>query len=327
MDWTNKKVLVTGAGGFIGSHLVERLVALGAQTHCFVHYNSMNNWGWLDYSPCKGQLDVIPGDIRDRDSVRSAVKGVSIIFHLAALIGIPYSYHAPASYVDTNIHGTLNVLQAAREASIEKVIHTSTSEVYGSPKYVPMDEQHPLQAQSPYSASKIAADQLTLSYYLSFGTPVTIVRPFNTFGPRQSARAIIPTIISQSLKSSQIKLGSLFPVRDMSFVEDTVSGFIAVAESENALGEVINIGQGVGNSIKDIAANIFRILGRDIDIIEDKQRVRPERSEIGRLICDNKKATRLTGWRPKYGIEKGLSITVEWIAKHVDLYQPKDYVT
>jgi dTDP-glucose 4,6-dehydratase len=321
MDWEHQTVLVTGAGGFIGSHLTERLVGLGAHTHALVRYNSANSWGWLDSSPVKGNIEVFVGDIRDRDSLRQAMHGVDIVFHLAALIAIPYSYHTPLSYIRTNVEGTLNVLQAAMDAGIRLVVHTSTSEVYGTARYVPIDEEHPLQGQSPYSASKIGADKIAEAFHLSFGLPVTIIRPFNTYGPRQSARAVIPTIITQALTQPVVRLGNLEPTRDFSYVADTVEGFIRIAECPEAIGQVINIGSGQEISIRNLTNTILRIVGKDIPVVCDDQRVRPENSEVERLCADNSKAQRILGWRPQHTLEDGLAKTIEWIGGNLERYR------
>jgi len=315
--------LVTGADGFIGSHLVEALLDAGASVRAFVFYNSFNSWGWLDSLPRErlAAIDIFPGDVRDPNGVREALRDIDIVFHLAALIAIPFSYHSPDMYVDTNVKGTLNILQAARDLGIERMIHTSTSEVYGTAKYVPIDEDHPLQGQSPYSATKIGADQIALSFYRSFDTPVAVIRPFNTFGPRQSARAIIPTVITQILAGKRVlKLGSVHPTRDMTYVADTVAGFIAVAEADAAVGEVINLGTGFEISIGDLIHFIAETMAADIRIETDEQRIRPEKSEVERLLADNGKAFRLTGWKPAYvgreGLKRGLEKTVEWFKNH-----------
>ena len=325
-----RKVLVTGADGFIGSHLVEGLLDEGCQVRAFVFYNSFNSWGWLDHSDAeiKKNLDVFPGDIRDPHGVKEAMKGCDVVFHLAALIGIPYSYHSPDTYVDTNIKGTLNVVQAARELGIERVVHTSTSEVYGTAKFVPITEEHPLQGQSPYSASKIGADQIAMSFYNAFDTPVSIVRPFNTYGPRQSARAIIPTVIAQIANGlRKIKLGALHPTRDFSYIKDTVSGFMAVAKSEKSVGEVINIGSNFEISIGETAKLIAEVMGSDIQIETDQMRLRPDKSEVERLWADNSKAKNLTGWAPVYagkdGFKRGLAETVEWFINPENLKRYK----
>lgn len=330
MRFNNKKILVTGADGFIGSHLTEELMRRGHDVKAFVMYNSFNSWGWLDYAPAdiKNELNIFAGDIRDPHGVKQAMKGCDVVLHLAALIAIPYSYHSPDTYVDTNIKGTLNILQAARELEVEKVVHTSTSEVYGTARFVPITEEHPLQGQSPYSASKIGADQMAKSFYSSFGTPVSIIRPFNTYGPRQSARAVIPTIITQIASGQrQIRLGSLHPTRDFNYVQDTVSGFIAVTQSEKSVGEVINIGSNYEVSIGQTAYLIAELMGKDIEIISDDQRIRPDKSEVERLWADNTKAKTLLGWEPTYGgvdgLKRGFSETIEWFTKPANLRQYK----
>ena len=323
-----KKVLVTGADGFIGSHLVELLVEKGYEVKAFVYYNSFNTWGWLDTLP-KDKLDKIEvfcGDIRDPNGVREAMKGVDTVFHLAALIAIPFSYHSPDSYVDTNIKGTLNVLQAARDLKLERVLVTSTSEVYGTALYVPIDENHPLQGQSPYSATKIGADQLALSFYRSFNLPVTLVRPFNTFGPRQSARAVIPTIITQLLAGKEeIKLGSLTPTRDFNYVKDTANGFLEIALSDKTIGEVVNIATQQEISIGDLATELIRQINPKAKIVCDEQRLRPEKSEVNRLLGKNEKILRLTNWKPQYTFEEGIKETIDFIKKNMDSYKPDIY--
>lgn len=304
MTLKGKKILVTGADGFIGSHLTEELVRRGHDVRAFVYYNSFNSWGWLDTSDSeiRKSLDVFAGDVRDPHGVKTAMKGCDAVLHLAALIAIPYSYHSPDAYVDTNIKGTLNILQAARELGVSKVIHTSTSEVYGTARFVPITEEHPLQGQSPYSATKIGADQLALSFHKSFGTPVTVVRPFNTYGPRQSARAIIPTVITQIASGKRrIKLGALTPTRDFSYVMDTVRGFIAAAESNAGVGEVTNLGSGFEISIGDTARLIAELMGEKVEIETDEQRFRPSKSEVERLLADTTRARTLFGWEPKSG--------------------------
>lgn len=310
-----KQALVTGADGFIGSHLVEALVEKGFKIRAFVYYNSFNSWGWLDSLP-KGilsRIEVVAGDIRDPNGVREAMKGIGWVFHLAALIAIPFSYHSPDSYVDTNIKGTLNILQAARENKCSRVMVTSTSEVYGTAQYVPMDESHPFQGQSPYSATKIGADRLSESFYRSFGVPVTIVRPFNTYGPRQSARAVIPTIITQLLSGAKtIKLGSLHPTRDFNFVKDIVKGFISIASCGAAIGEEINIASQQEISIGQLARTLIDEINPSAQIISEDQRLRPEKSEVNRLFGDNTKLKNLTGWRPEYTLEQGLKETIAW---------------
>src|SRR5215813_15508660 len=310
MNWSGKKVLVTGAGGFIGSHLTERLVELGADVSALVRYTSTGTWGWLDRSAVKDQINVILGDICDQDAVLRLMDGIDIVFHLAALIGIPYSYHAPLSYVRTNIEGTVNVLQSAMRCGVERVLQTSTSEVYGSARNVPISEEHPLQGQSPYSASKIGADKIAESFHLSFRLPVVTVRPFNTFGPRQSARAVIPTIVTQALNGSEIRLGNLEPTRDLNFVADTVEGFIKAAETPKAIGETINLGSGREISIRDLAALILKLMNRDIPIALEATRMRPENSEVDRLCADSRKGQSILGWTPKYSLEDGLLATI-----------------
>lgn len=321
MDWSRQTVLVTGAGGFIGSHLTERLIALGARTRALVRYNSANSWGWLDSSPVKSDIEVVLGDIRDQDSLQKAFRGVDIVFHLAALIAIPYSYHAPLSYVRTNVEGTLNVLQAAMDAGVRLVVHTSTSEVYGTARYVPIDEEHPLQGQSPYSASKIAADKLAEAFHLSFALPVAIVRPFNTFGPRQSARAIIPTIIIQALTQPAVHLGSLEPTRDFTYVADTVEGFIRIAECSGVIGQPINIGFGQEISIGRLAKTISDLIGREVPVISDSERLRPKNSEVERLCADNRKAREILGWQPRYSLKDGLTHSIEWLERNLERYR------
>lgn len=314
------KILVTGADGFIGSHLTETLVRAGYEVKAFVLYNSFNSWGWLDHcaADVKGKFEVFAGDIRDPHGVKEAMKDCDAVLHLAALIAIPYSYHSPDTYVDTNIKGTLNVLQASRELGVQRVVHTSTSEVYGSARFVPITEEHPLQGQSPYSATKIAADQLAYSFYASFHLPVVVARPFNTYGPRQSARAVIPTIITQIASGKkEIKLGAVSPTRDFNFVKDTVAGFIAVLESDKGCGEVINFGSNFEISVGDTARLIAEVMNADIEILTDEVRLRPTHSEVERLWADNSKARELFGWAPKYaeldGFKRGLAETVEWI--------------
>ncbi len=326
MNWNGKKVLVTGGGGFIGSHLTERLVELGASTRALVHYNALGSWGWLDHSPLKDQVEVVSGDICDRDSVHNALHGVDVVFHLAALIAIPYSYRAPESYVRTNIIGTLNVLQAARELGTERVVHTSTSEVYGTARYVPIDERHPLQGQSPYSASKLSADKMAEAFHLSFQVPVVTVRPFNTFGPRQSARAIIPTVISQCLVGQTVRLGSTTPTRDLNYVANTVEGFVKAAEAPRAIGQTVNLGSGREISVGDLARKIAELIGQDIQIECDQQRLRPDASEVERLLADNRLARELLGWEPQVDLETGLLHTIEWMRASLERYRPGVYV-
>ncbi|MEG2233951.1 MAG: NAD-dependent 4,6-dehydratase LegB [Oscillospiraceae bacterium] len=324
----DKKVLVTGADGFIGSHLTEELVKSGAKVKAFAYYNSFNSWGWLDSLPkeIKDEIEVFSGDIRDPNGVRTAVKGCDTVYHLAALIAIPFSYHSPDSYVDTNIKGTLNVLQAANDLGVSRLLVTSTSEVYGTAQYVPIDEKHPFQGQSPYSATKIGADRLAESFYRSFGTPLTIVRPFNTYGPRQSARAVIPTIITQLLNgASEIKLGSLTPTRDFNYCKDTAAGFMALAECGEAIGEEVNIATGVEISIGQLAQELIDQINPSAEIICDEQRLRPEKSEVNRLLGDNTKIKALTGWAPKYDLKAGIAETIEWLKGHLAAYKSDIY--
>lgn len=327
------KTLITGADGFIGSHLVEAAVRAGHDVRAFVLYNSFNSWGWLDQcaDDVKGRFEVFAGDIRDPHGVREAMTGCDAVLHLAALIAIPYSYHSPDTYVATNITGTLNVVQAARDLGVARVVHTSTSEVYGTARFVPITEAHPLQGQSPYSASKIGADQIALSFFASFGTPVMVLRPFNTYGPRQSARAVIPTIITQiATGQRRIKLGSLHPTRDFSFVSDTVNGFLA-ALSSDVVGDVINLGSGFEISVGDTAREIAHVMGVDVEIVTDDVRLRPERSEVERLLADNSKALALLGWQPTYGgldgFRRGLAETAAWFREPTRLasYKPDQY--
>ena len=315
MNWNNKTVLVTGAGGFIGSHLTEALVERGAKVRALVRYNSRNDWGNLELlrPEVRSQFEVLSGDVRDPFFIDQATRGADVVLHLASLIAIPYSYAAPQSYVDTNITGTLNVLQAAMRHNVSKVVHTSTNETYGTALYTPIDEDHPLQGQSPYSASKIAADKLAESYFRSFGLPVATIRPFNTFGPRQSARAVIPTIISQALSRDHIELGSLTPIRDLTYVSDTVLGFLKVAEAEASAGQVINVGNGAGITVGDLAKKILALLGMDIPLTSSDDRVRPEASEVFTLICANDKAARTIDWRPQVSLDEGLMKVIDWI--------------
>jgi dTDP-glucose 4,6-dehydratase len=326
MHWNGKSVLVTGAGGFIGSHLTERLVELGANVKALVHYNALNTWGWLDRSPHAGDVQVIAGDICDRDCVRQAMERTEVVFHLAALIAIPYSYVAPESYVRTNVLGTLNVLQAAREAGVESLVHTSTSEVYGTARYVPIDEDHPLQGQSPYSASKIGADKIAESFYCSFGVPVVTVRPFNTFGPRQSARAVIPAIVSQALNGDVVRLGNLRPTRDLNYVANTVHGFLLAASTPGAIGKTINLGSGREISIGDLAALIGKLTGTELRIECQPERERPLHSEVERLLAQAARAHTLLGWHPEFTLEEGLLKTIEWMRGHMDRYRPGTYI-
>ena len=326
VNWKDKRVLVTGAGGFIGSHLTERLVESGANVRALVHYNALGARGWLDGSPHKNEIKIVAGDICDRDSVKAASQDVEVIFHLAALIAIPYSYHAPSSYVRTNVEGTLNILQAARELKVERIVHTSTSEVYGTARYVPIDEAHPLQGQSPYSASKIGADKMAEAFHCSFSVPVVTVRPFNTFGPRQSARAVIPTMITQGLKGDTIRLGNLQPTRDLNFVTDIVDGFLAAASAPAAIGQTINLGSGRETSIADLAKLIGKSIGRTITIEREEERVRPDKSEVDRLLASNKLAETLLNWRSKISLEEGLQKTIPWIEKNIDKYRTDAFV-
>lgn len=326
MNWHRKKILVTGAGGFIGSHLAEKLVTLGASTRAMVHYRSNGSWGWLDQSQHAGDMEVFAGDVRDRDSVVRALQDVEIVFHLAALIAIPYSYQAPLSYVQANVEGTVNVLQAARDAAVELVVHTSTSEVYGSAQYVPIDENHPLQGQSPYSASKIGADKQVEAFHRSFGLPVVTIRAFNTYGPRQSSRAVIPAIISQALSEPVVNLGNLEPTRDFNLVTDTVQGFIRAAECPGAVGQVFNIGSGKEISIGGLASLILRLAGKsDTPVVTDQERLRPEQSEVDRLCADNQAARDTLGWTPQYTLEEGLIQTIEWIRENQGSYRTRVY--
>jgi NAD dependent epimerase/dehydratase len=327
MNLQNKKILVTGADGFIGSHLIEKLLNVGSEVKAFVLYNSFNQWGWLDSLPSEivNNIEIFQGDIRDPFGVKDCMKGCDVVFHLASLIAIPYSYHSPHSYVDTNIAGTLNVVQAAKELGVSKVIHTSTSETYGTAQYVPIDEGHPLQGQSPYSATKIGSDQIAMSYYYSFNTPVSIIRPFNTYGPRQSARAIIPSIIIQILnKRKKIHLGNMNPTRDFNYVQDTVQGFIKVAESDSSVGEVINIGAGFEIKIGDLVQKIADLMDREVVIVTDEDRNRPEKSEVFRLFADISKAKKMINYIPNYDFEQGLDLTIEWFKEKNNLIKYKD---
>jgi len=325
-----EKVLVTGSDGFIGSHLVEMLVRDGYDVKAFVYYNSFNSWGWLDAFPSEllGSIEVFAGDVRDPNGVRQAVKGVDLVFHLAALIGIPFSYHSPDLYIDTNVKGTLNMLQASRDENVSKIIVTSTSEVYGTAQYVPIDEKHPLQGQSPYSASKIGADKVAESFYRSFGTPVVTARPFNTFGPRQSARAVIPTIVTQLLSGAQtVKLGSTHPTRDLNYVSDVCRGFIALANCDKAVGREINIGSGREISIGELAALIVSHIRPNARILSDDERIRPRESEVERLLCNNSLIHELTDWRPAVSLEEGIENTIDWFrsGENMRSYKPHLY--
>ena len=317
MKLKNKKVLVTGADGFIGSHLAEALIEEGCRVKAFVYYNSFNSWGWLESIPRDKlkEIEIFAGDVRDPNGVRTAIKGTEVVFHLAALIGIPFSYHSPDSYVDTNIKGTLNILQACREGDVEKIVVTSTSEVYGTARYTPIDEKHPFQGQSPYSASKIGADRIAESFYRSFDVPVAIARPFNTYGPRQSARAVIPTIITQLLSGKKtIRLGSAHPTRDLVYVKDTVRGFIAIAKSDKTVGEEINIAMQKEISVGELARKLIGIINPDARVVTDKTRLRPKKSEVERLLGSNEKIRRLTKWEPRYSLDEGLKETVKWFS-------------
>ena len=327
MDWKGRQVLVTGAGGFIASHLVERLVKDGAQVRAFVRYNSRNDAGMLRLvSPdVFSALEIVQGDLRDVEAVRKAVRNTDTVFHLGALIAIPYSYANPREVFDVNIMGTLNVLMAARDTNVRRVVHTSTSEVYGTAQYTPIDERHPLQGQSPYSASKIGADRIAESFYRSFDVPVVTLRPFNTYGPRQSARAVIPTIITQALTRDEVKLGSLDPMRDFTFVTDTANGFVRVAEADNVAGEEINLGNDNTIRIGDLAEKIFAIIGKTPRIKTDEQRIRPGKSEVMKLWASNQKAREMIGWEPLVPLDQGLKLTIEWISSHLDLYRPDQY--
>ncbi len=326
----NTKILITGADGFIGSHLTEALVRAGHDVRAFVFYNSFNSWGWLDHcsSDVKGKFEIFAGDIRDPHGVRTAMQDCDAVLHLAALIAIPYSYHSPDTYVDTNIKGTLNIVQAARDLGVSKVVHTSTSEVYGTAQYVPIDEKHPLQAQSPYSATKIAADAIAMSFYNSFDLPVTIARPFNTYGPRQSARAVIPTIITQIANDiKEIKIGDEKPTRDFNYVEDTCRGFIALAECDSTVGETVNIGSNFEISIGDTLNLIKDLMKSDVNYITDEKRLRPAKSEVFRLWCDNTKIEKMTGFKPKIDLRDGLQKTIDWIMQpeNLKMYKAEIY--
>lgn len=323
-----KSVLITGSDGFIGSHLTEEMVKQGYKVKAFIYYNSFNNWGWLESlsKEILSEIEIFQGDIRDPNGVREAMKNIDSVFHLAALIAIPFSYHSPDSYIDTNIKGTLNVLQAARDLDVDRVLVTSTSEVYGTAQYVPIDEKHPYQGQSPYSATKIGADRLAESFYRSFNLPVTIVRPFNTYGPRQSARAVIPTIITQLLSGvKEIKLGSLTPTRDFNYVKDTVNGFIEIYKSDKTIGEEINIATGQEISIGQLASELINQINPEAQIICDESRVRPEKSEVNRLLGCNTKIRELTNWKPKYTFEEGISETIKFFEKNLDKYKADIY--
>ena len=328
MNLKGKKVLVTGSEGFIGSHLTEKLVKLGADVTALVQYNSFNNWGWIDTfdKDIKESIKVVTGDVREYDGMKRIIKGQDVVFHLAALIAIPYSYLSPMAYVRTNVEGTTNVLEACREYDVEKIVHTSTSETYGTALYVPIDEKHPMQGQSPYSASKIGGDKIAESFYRSFNLPVATIRPFNTYGPRQSARAVIPTIISQILSGkTEIKLGSLTPTRDFNYVKDTAEAFIKVAESDETVGKVLNAGSNHEISIGDLAKKIVSIIGKNVKIICDDERLRPEKSEVNRLWADNAKIKELTTWKPQYTLDEGLKETMNWIRDNMKYFKTDIY--
>lgn len=326
--WPGRRVLVTGAAGFIGSHLTERLVALGARVRAFVRYNSRGDRGLLDLLPDKilCEVEIVAGDLKDPSAVRKAMKGSEVVFHLGALIAIPYSYVNPLDYVQTNVLGTAHVLEAASGEGVERLVLTSTSEVYGTARAVPMREDHPLHAQSPYSASKMAADKLAESYFLAFGTPVATIRPFNTFGPRQSARAVIPTIILQALVGRRVALGSLHPTRDFTYVEDTVAGFVAMAASPAALGETINIGSGYEIAVRDLAATIAGLVGQDAEIVQEETRQRPPNSEVDRLLADTTRAQALLGWRPRFTLREGLELTINWYRANLHRFKTDEYL-
>ncbi|MFA5613593.1 MAG: GDP-mannose 4,6-dehydratase [Methanoculleus sp.] len=329
MNWTETKVLVTGAGGFIGSHLTEHLTGLGADVCAFVRYNSRNDPGLLRLLPKESQEQVrfVMGDLKDADAVRSAVRDVEIVFHLGSLIAIPYSYIHPRETVETNVLGALNIFEAARDAGVGKVVHTSTSEVYGTARYIPIDENHPLQGQSPYSASKIGADKLAESFYRSFDVPIATIRPFNTYGPRQSARAVIPTIIAQALTQERVVLGATHTTRDYTFVGDLVRAFVLVAESPRTAGETVNVGSNSEISIGTVAEMVASLVGKEIEVVTDSDRLRPEKSEVERLWCDNTRARDLLGWSPAVPLKEGLLQTIAWFREHLDLYSPGQYVT
>lgn len=320
-----KNILITGAAGFIGSHLTELCVNNGYNVKGFIHYNSVNRWGWLENSKYINDIEIITGDIRDYDSVYSAVKRCDTVFHLAALIAIPYSYLSPLAYIKTNIEGAYNVLQSSKELDVENILITSTSETYGTAQYVPIDEKHPMVGQSPYSATKIAADHLAMSFYRSFEMPVKIVRPFNTYGPRQSARAIIPTIITQILSGQKIKLGNLRPTRDFTFVKDTAKGFIEIAKSDKLSGEITNIGMNKEISIGELVSLISKLMNARTEIVSEAERNRPDKSEVERLCCNNEKIMNSTSWKPDYTLERGLSETIEWLMKNIRFYKPEIY--
>lgn len=327
MKWNGKKVLVTGAGGFIGSHLCEALVKAGASVTALIRYSGRSDWGNLDHLPAdaRSALRVVSGNVEDPHQMIRISEGQEVIFHLAALIAIPYSYAAPTSYVRTNVEGTLNVLEAARLHRTPRVVHTSTSETYGTAVYTPIDEKHPMQAQSPYAASKIGGDKVAESYHRSFALPVATLRPFNTYGPRQSARAVIPTIVSQALCNPEVRLGNLKPVRDLTFVRDTVAAFLAIAATDAAVGQTINAGAGAGITIGDLAAKILSVMGKQLPIVVDEDRLRPDTSEVFELVCDNRKAATMLGWTPTVKLEPGLAETVDFVRSHPDLFKPGIY--
>ena len=325
MNWHNQKVLVTGAGGFIGSRLVERLVELDCDVRALIRYNSSDSWGWLDKSDVKNQIEVVLGDLRDKDSLMAALKDINIVFHLGALVGIPYSYNAPQSYYQTNVIGSLNLFQCALDIGTGLIINTSTSEVYGTAQYVPMDENHPLQSQSPYAASKTATDKLAESFFHSYGLPITTVRPFNTYGPRQSARAIIPTIVLQGLIGGEINLGNLHPPRDFNYVDDTGEGFVCAARHGAGFGTVFNLGSGKDVSIGDLSEIILNLMDVKGNIFQDYQRIRPEASEVELLCADSTRARQILGWEPKFDLEAGLLVTIDWIRRNIDWYRPNTY--
>lgn len=326
MNWRDERVLVTGAGGFIGSHLVERLVDVGARVRAFVHYNALGSSGWLDESPAIRDVEIFSGDICDRDCVSDAMEGQSVVFHLAALIAIPYSYRAPESYARTNIEGTLNVLRAAQRGGVRRVVHTSTSEVYGTARYAPIDESHPLQGQSPYSASKIGADKFVEAFHASFALPVVTVRPFNTFGPRQSARAVVPTIIGQALAGGPIRLGNTYPTRDLNFVANQVDGFLRAAANDAAIGQTFNLGSGREISVADLVALIGKALNEKLEVRHEQERDRPPESEVGRLVADSTLAQSVLGWSPMITLESGLEQTIAWMRRHASKYPSGAYV-
>jgi NAD dependent epimerase/dehydratase len=328
MNLKNKKILITGAGGFIGSHLIERLYGLGAKVKAFVHYNSRNDFGYIDYIPkdIQKNISIETGNLTDYDAVYDAMKGCDVVFHLGALIAIPYSYRHPKDSIETNVMGTYNVLNAARRLDVEKIVHTSTSEVYGTALKVPISEDHPLQGQSPYSASKIGADKIAESFYRSYNLPVATIRPFNTYGPRQSARAVIPTIITQALAGDRIHLGSLHPTRDLTFVLDTVEGFVKVAECDRSIGEVINIGSGYDISVKDLCDKILKLMNSKAKIVSKTERKRPSKSEVERLLADNSKAKKMLKWKPEYSLDEGLRLTIDWISRNIGKYKTDSYV-